>query len=320
MEKDMVTLNKNSGGGYRYLGQTDIMLSPLGFGCAAAWAKAIMGRPMISDDEAKALFEKAYEYGIRYYDTGFNYGFAEERIGKILRSSTHVKRENIIISTKFGEELSHGKWRMNWSPEWMKKSVSISMERMGIDYLDMLMLHGGSISVITPQLLSALRELKSSGTIRAIGINTFSTDVIKWVAKEKCFDFVMLDYNILRQDREQLIKTLYESGVGVIAGAPLAESLYSNRIFKIKKSKDLWYLARAFANFRGQLIKGRKFTFINDIEGMSGSQIALKYVIDNPYITSAVFGTTTMTHLEENVRAQDIKIPESILQRIKTTR
>lgn len=182
------------------------------------------------------------------------------------------------------------------------------------------MLHGGSISVITPQLLSALRELKSSGTIRAIGINTFSTDVIKWVAKEKCFDFVMLDYNILRQDREQLIKTLYESGVGVIAGAPLAESLYSNRIFKIKKSKDLWYLARAFANFRGQLIKGRKFTFINDIEGMSGSQIALKYVIDNPYITSAVFGTTTMTHLEENVRAQDIKIPESILQRIKTTR
>ena len=91
-------------------------------------------------------------------------------------------------------------------------------------------------------------------------------------------------------------------------------------MLKIKGAKDLWYLARAVKNFRGQFIKGRKYRFINEAEGMTGSQIALKYVLDNPFVSSAVFGTTTMNHLEENVQAVDIEIPPEILRRIRSVR
>lgn len=274
---------------------------------------------MISDEDAQKLLETAYELGIRYFDTGFNYGFAEERLGKILANSAVIKRDQVIISTKFGERVEKGKWVPDFSPEWMKKSLHISLKRMEIDSVDMLMCHGGQIKDMTPDLLSEMRKLKEKGIIRAFGINTFDTDVIEWVAKTKTFDFVMLDYNILRQDREALIKKLYDNGIGFIAGAPLAESLYSNRIFKIKSIKDLWYLARAVVRFRGQLMKGRKFRFVNDVDGMTGTQVALKYVLDNQYISSAVFGTTTMAHLEDNVKAQEMKIPDMVLKRIRQT-
>ena len=307
------------GGGYRPLGNTGIEISQLGFGCAAAWAKSVMGKPMISDDEAQKLLETAYELGIRYFDTGFNYGFAEERLGRILEKSKVVRRDQVVISTKFGERVENGKWIPDFSPEWMNKSLRISLKRMRIDSVDMLMCHGGEINDMTPDLLFEMQKLKEKGIIKAVGINTFDTDVIEWVAKTKSFDFVMLDYNILRQDREVLIKKLYDNGIGVIAGAPLAESLYSNRIFKIKSMKDLWYLARAVVRFRGQLIKGLKFRFINDVDGISGTQVALKYVLDNQYISSAVFGTTTIVHLEDNVKAQEIEIPDMVYQKIRQT-
>ena len=84
--------------------------------------------------------------------------------------------------------------------------------------------------------------------------------------------------------------------------------------------KDIWYLARALVKFRGQLVKGRKFKFINSVEGMTGTQIALKYVIDNPYVTTAVFGTTTMSHLRDNVNSKDLEIPADIIERIKNTK
>ena len=118
----------------------------------------------------------------------------------------------------------------------------------------------------------------------------------------------------MRQDREKIIQELYEGGIGVIAGAPLAESLYSNRIFKVKHLKDIWYLARAVVNHRDKLAQRRGFSFINKVPDMSGTQAAL---LDNKCITSAVFGTTTLSHLEENVGALDKSIPQDVLQKIK---
>ncbi len=305
---------------FRTLANTEIQMSTLGFGCAGAWGKSLMGKPMISDEEAQILVEKAYELGVTFFDTGFNYGFAEERLGKILKNSNLIERDKIVIATKFGEEFIDGKWRPNWSVDWMKHSLDTSLNRLGLDYVDLFMCHGGKPSDFSEELFYELEIIKSEGKAKSIGINTFDTDVIKWVIESRKFDFVFLDYNIMRQDREILIKQLYDANIGVIVGAPLAQSLYSNRVFKIKSLKDVWYLLRAFANFRGLLLKGRKFRFINDVEGMNGSQVALRYVLDNPYITSAVFGTTTLKHLEDNLKSRELNIPSDVLEKIKSTK
>lgn len=305
---------------YRVLGNSGIKMSSIGFGCAGAWGKSVMGKPMISDEEAQNVLERAYELGITWFDTGFNYGFAEERLGKILKDSTTISREKIILSTKFGEKPVDGKWVMDWSPEWMKRSVKTSLERLQTDYLDLLMCHGGTTSDISPELINAMHSLKKDGVVRAIGTSMCNEEMIKYVIKTKCFDFVMLRYNILMQKQEPLIQQLVDNGIAVIAGAPLAESLYSNNIYKVHSLKDMWYLARAFKNFRSFIKKGKRYSFINNVPDITAQQIALKYVLDNPCITSAVIGTTSIQHLEDNVKARDIIIPKEILKKIKDTK
>ena len=74
-------------------------------------------------------------------------------------------------------------------------------------------------------LITTFEDMKSKGLIRAYGINTFDTDFLEFVAREKIFDYVMLDYNIMKQDREPLISRLRESGIAVIAGCALGQSL-----------------------------------------------------------------------------------------------
>lgn len=170
----------------------------------------------------------------------------------------------------------------------------------------------GKVNDFSVELFNALNRLKEKGVVKAIGINSFDTEVIQWVINTKKFDVVMLDYNILKQEREPLIKKLSEQGIGVIAGQPMAESLYSNRIFKFRTVKDLWYLARAVVNFRQLLFKGRKFHFVNYVNGMSGSQTALKYVLDNQDVSAAVFGTTSLKHFRENLESRYIEIPWEI--------
>lgn len=295
----------------RYLGKTDISVSVLGFGCASVWSKPFF-------DEAKAieLVNSALSHGICFFDTSHSYALAEERIGKILKNS-NIDRKNIVISTKCGTRHIDGKTVHDWSIEWLRESVEISLTRMGISYIDLLHLHGPKLENLTPELIAFLNELKKEGKVKAIGINTFDTQILEYICQNPMVDFVMLDYNILRRDREDLIKRLTESGIGVIAGAPLAESLYSNRIFKIREKKDIWYLLRAFKNFRPQLFHGLKYRFINKVDGISGNQIALKYVINNPHIACAVFGTTSMDHLNENIAALNKDIPEDILAKVK---
>lgn len=162
-----------------------------------------------------------------------------------------------------------------------------------------------------------MQSLKSNGTVKAIGINTFDTDVLEYVCRQKLFDFVMLDYNILRQDREPLIERLSANDIGIIAGAPLAQSLYSNRVYHMQKKNDIWYLLRACKNFRGHMMYGRRFRFVNEVSDFSGSQLALRYVLDNPRISSAVFGSVNTDHLIENVGAADIEMPEAVRRRIQ---
>lgn len=297
----------------RKLGNTEIYLTELGYGCASLW-----GKKAVKDEEAVKLFMTAYDRGIRFFDTGYSYGMAEERLGKCLKELGSEARKSIIISTKCGtRKNSQGKYYHDWSAEWLKESVEISLQRMGTDYIDLLHMHGPAIEDITPEMLKFLKGLKEQGIVKAVGINTFDTEVIEWVAGNRAFDFVMLDYNILRQDREKIIDLLYDRGIGVIAGAPLAQSLYSNRVYKIKNMRDLWYFLRVLKNFRGHMAEGRKYRFINKVDGYSGNQLALRYVLDNEKVSAAVFGSVSIEHLIENSGAVDIVMPEEVRKKIQ---
>ncbi len=306
----------------RRLGATEVQLSEIGYGAAALFGKDVLGKQGITEEEAYELFITAVGQGITFFDTSINYGYAEERLGRCISTAIGegiTKRKDLVIETKCGETLkSDGTYGpVNWSPDWIKKSLEISMNRLRLDYIDLLAIHGECGRAEVDGLIKTFQEMKSQGLIMAYGVNTFNTEFLSWVAKEKCFDYVMLNYNIMCQDREVLIDNLTASGVAVIAGSALGESLYSKNVFKIRNRNDFWYLARALVRFRRLMNKSKDFRFLTEQDEFTANQLALRYVLDNNKISSAVFSTINTDHLIENVKASEIVMPDNIRNKIK---
>lgn len=298
----------------RPLGSTGILVSEIGLGCASYWGKEIF-----SESRAIRIVRRASDAGVCYFDTGHSYsdGNAEPRLGKALREMGG-RRHELCISSKAGTRFdSRRKLVKDFSPAWIRQSCHESLRRLGLERLPVLFLHGPRIADLSDELMGTLANLKSQGTIGAIGINTFDAPVLDHVERGGGFDVVMLDYNILRQDHEPLIGRLQAQGVGVIAGAALGNALFSNRVFRVRGVRDLWYLARALKNFREGIRRGRMFRFLERTPGATGAQAALAYVLGNSGVAAAVFGTTDEKHLVENLAASGIALPAEVLGRIR---
>jgi len=301
---------------YNKLGNTDLTLSQFGFGCASAW-----GKSFYKEEDAMRLFFDAVDAGITYFDTGHSYGLAEMRLGKCLAELGPEKRKELVISTKCGTRMGeNGKYRKDWSLDWLKESVALSLDRLGIDQIDMLNLHSPRFELLADEVWYWLEDLKKQNVIRTLGASCLNNQNNKAAVDMEIFDFIMVAYNILKQEQEPVIEELYRSGKGVIAGTPMAKTLYSNDIYKVRNITDLWYLLRAYGRNRDMLKKGKKFRFVNNVEGASGNQVALRYVLENPHITAAVFGTTSKDNMMENIQAAEIPFPDELKQQIQAAR
>ena len=296
------------------LGNTGISVSQIGLGCASFW-----GMRSFSETTAIDIFLKAVESGVTLYDTGHNYsgGNAEIRLGRAIKRLG--SRDGLVLTSKCGTRAKgYGRYYKDFSPAWIRESCKLSLERIGTDHLDLFMFHSPSLHHLTDEAMTALYDLKAEGLVRAVGLSNPNQAVLRRVEEKAEFDFALLNYNLMNRGVETHIEKLREKGVGVLAGGCLAHGLYSGKIFKITRPRDVWYLARAVVRFRSQLMKGFSYRFIEEVPGMSGAQVALRFVLDNPNVSAAVFGTTSAEHLQNNLAAQDLVIPADVLQRIRS--
>lgn len=240
------------------------------------------------------------------------------RLGKCLAMLGNEKRKDLVISTKCGTRVDdNGHYYKDWSVDWLKRSLEISLDCLNTDYIDMLNLHSPSLPEISDEVWCLLEDFKKKKLVSAVVVSCLDDKGNELAVNNTTLDFITVSYNLFEQHKEDAIKSLHDSGKGIITGTPLAKTLFSNDVFKVKDIKDIWYLLRALANNRGYIKKGLKCRYINHAENMSGNQISLKYVLDNPYITSAVFGTTSREHLLENVVRWILRSPKTYLQRLK---
>lgn len=285
----------------RTLGNTGLKVSEIGFGCASFWGKKIF-----NEAEAIDLVHLAIAGGVTFFDTGSSYsgGNAEPRLGLALSRLASTKKHELVVATKAGTCLGkYGRLYKDFSPISVRKSVESSLARLTLDTIPLLQLHGPEMSDFTDELLTTLVRLKEEGKIRNLGVNSFNMNVIEYVMTLPQFGVVMIDYNIIRPERDGIIKKLASQKFGVLAGMALAGGLYSDQRFKIKGLHDLWYAARALKNHRSDIMRGRRFHFINHEDGWTGDNIALAWVLRNPDISCAVIGTTRQSHLLSNLNA-----------------
>lgn len=294
------------------LGNTGIRVSEIGLGCASMW-----GMQSFSESTAIDIFLEAAEAGVTLFDTGHNYsgGNAEIRLGRAIRRLK--SRDGLVLSSKCGTRArGGGRFYKDFSPAWIRESCKQSLDRIGVDHLDLFMFHSPSPEHLTDEAMAALCDLKSQGLVRAVGVSNPGGRVLRRVEEKGEFDFVLMNYSIMNRDAGGAIGRLRAKGVGVIAGGCLAHGLYSGKILRIRRPRDLWYLARALVRFREQFIRGFSYRFVDHTPGMTGAQVALRFVLDNPDISAAVFGTTSLEHLRANLAARDLQMPQAVLSRI----
>jgi 1-deoxyxylulose-5-phosphate synthase len=296
----------------RPLGRTGLSVSELGFGCASWW-----GRPAFDERAAVGLVHEALDLGVTLFDTGASYsaGEAEPRLGRALKGRDTA---SLVVATKAGTwHAGRGRIARDMTPAAVVASAERSLRHLGLESLGLLQLHGPSAAELTPEMAAALDGLKGRGLVRAVGINSFDPAVVDHALGLPWIDVVMVDYNVLRPEREPLIARAAAAGKGVLAGMPLAMGHTRPLLARLRGPQDLWYAARALAKHRGELAKGVGFRFLHRQLGLTGSQAALAYVLANPHVAAAVFGATRRAHLRENLAASDLALPAELMMRIR---
>jgi len=297
---------------YRPLGATALTVSEIGFGAASWW-----GKPAFDEQAALRLVHAAIDGGVTFFDTGASYsaGEAEPRLGRALKGRDTAR---LVIASKAGTfHAGGGRIGRDFSPHTIVASAERSLRHLGLDALPLLQLHGPAIAELTDGLRAALADLKARGLVRALGVNSFDPAVIDHIIGLPDFDVVMVDYNVLRPEREPLIARAAASGKGVLAGMALAMGHTGLQVAKLRAPRDFWYAARGLMRHRAEVLKGARFGFLGQVEGMSGAQAALAYVLANPDVACAVIGTTRRAHLGENLAASGMALPADIVARIR---
>jgi len=295
---------------YRALGRSDLAVSELGFGCASWW-----GMRAFDEAEAHRLVHQALDGGVTLFDTGASYsrGEAEPRLGRALKGRDTTRLQ---IATKAGTRFEGGRIRRDFSPGAIRASVEASLGRLGLDRLDLLQLHGPGLEDLNPELLAEMAALRKNGLIRTWGINSFDTPVLEAAMKLEDLDVLMLDFNVLRPGRIEMIGRAAILGKGVLAGMPLAMGHMSGQVTRLRGLRDIWYAARALRHHRADVAMGARYGFLGAVEGLSAHQAALAFVLGTPGVSAAVMGTTRPAHLDQNLVAPDLHLPEEVRARI----
>jgi aryl-alcohol dehydrogenase-like predicted oxidoreductase len=267
---------------YSELGQSELKVSTIGFGCMSLGPDERAGIPVI---------HAAIERGINFFDTAdiYNNGLNEVLVGKALMGH----REKIILATKVGNQPKKegGGWDWNPRKEYIFSAVEQSLKRLATDHIDLYQLHGGTIADPIDETIEAFEMLKRQGKIRYYGISSIRPNVIREYIRRSSIVSVMMQYSLLdRRPEETCMPLLVENNIGVLVRGALAQGLLAQkapREYLGHSTKDVKNAADAIVGLSGKR--------------RSPAQTAILFGLSNPAVTSVVTGIRTMQQLEDAV-------------------
>jgi aryl-alcohol dehydrogenase-like predicted oxidoreductase len=248
------------------LANTGIAVSKVGLGTVKFGRNQKVHYPsgfsLPTDEEILQLLASAQSYGINLLDTAPAYGSSEERLGKLLKN----QRQQWVLSTKVGEEFIDGESVYDFSAAHIRHSIERSLQRLHTDYLDIVLIHsnGEDTKVIAENpVFETLAELKTAGKIRAFGMSTKT--VAGGMQAVDAADVVMVMHNPVYTEEQSVIAYAHQQQKGI-------------------------FIKKAFAS--GHLQK---------IPGTDPVKESLRFIFQEPGVSSVIVGTLNPEHLRHNV-------------------
>jgi aryl-alcohol dehydrogenase-like predicted oxidoreductase len=296
----------------------DLEVSIIGLGCMGM--SDFYGAS--SEQDAINVIHYALDHEINFLDTADMYGplTNEKLVGKAIKG----RRDKIILATKFGNEINDNGVRtgkVNGHPDYVRKSCEASLQRLGVDYIDLYYQHRVDPNIPIEDTISAMAELVKEGKVRYLGMSEAASETIRKAAKVHKITALQTEYSLWTRDPEtDIINTTRELGIGFIAYSPLGRGFLTGRW---QKPEDLpegdW--RRNQPRFQGdnfyQNIKlVEKVKQIATEKNLKPGQVALAWVLAQGSDIVPIPGTKHIEYLKENIAATEVQLSDSDLKRL----
>jgi aryl-alcohol dehydrogenase-like predicted oxidoreductase len=272
---------------YRALGRTGLQVSEIGLGTVELgldYGVPVDGEHLRPPEEQAArLLNRALDLGVNFIDTARAYGASEEIIGRALKG----RRKEYILATKLAPIREEGQPDQELRDQ-VRASIAGSLRLLQTDVIDLLQLHHAPVDVVkSGRVLAAAREAQRSGTVRFIGASTYGEDAPLAVLEEGGYDSLQVAYNLADRTLEDKILPLaQELGVGIIVRSVLLRGVLTHRYI---------HLPDQLADLKSAIAR------LNSLVGAeAGSlpEMAYRFVLGNPAVSTALVGTARMEELE----------------------
>ena len=301
---------------YRRLGRNGPQVSAISMGRGAAGVK--FDTPLV--DDFNAAIHRALDLGVNFFDSSDAYWGTRHEV--LLSRALKGRRNDVMIATKFGNiDLPDGKKATNGRPEYVHKCCDESLQRMGLDVIDIYFLHRVDPGVPIEDTVGAMSELISRGKVRFIGLCEASAKTLRRAHAEHPLIALETEYSLwFRESEKDILPACKELGVGYIAYAPLGRGLLTG---KIKTVEDIPEAdrRRRHPRFLPENL-ARNIELVAELEAMarrydaSPAQLALAWILAQWEGMVPIPGTNNAGNVEQNVAAVDLRIDAKDIARL----
>ena len=266
------------------------------------------------DQESTSVIHRALDLGCNFLDTADMYGpFTNERlVGRALKG----RRDGVVLATKFGNERREdGSWvGINGSPDYVRRACDASLDRLGVDHIDLYYQHRVDTSVPIEETVGAMGELVEQGKVRHLGLSEASAATVRRAHKVHPIAALQTEYSLWSRDVEdEILPTVRELGIGFVAYSPLGRGFLTGRYrsasdFPPGDTRSSRFPRFSDDNLRANLDLVTKVEELAGRKGVTAGQVALAWVLAQGADVVPIPGTKRVAYLEENLAAAQVAL------------
>ena len=304
----------------RVLGKSGPQVSAIGLGCMSIGLADMYTSSAQDDTKAIELIHRALDLGVNLLDTANVYGDSESKIGKAL----HGRRKDAVLATKFGVVMNSPMQdrSVDGTPENVRRSCDQSLQRLGVQQIDLYYLHRVDPKVPIEETVNAMAELVREGKVRHLGLSEASPETVRRAHKVHPIAAVQTEYSLFsREPEDGLLPVLRELGIALVAYSPLGRGFLGGRFRSVNDlAPNDW--RRGIPRFqREQFAKNLaiadRLQQIAKEKSCTPAQLALAWLLRRNPDVIPIPGTSSMARLEENIRATDLSLDDKDFDRIE---
>ena len=295
---------------FRRCGKSGLVLPPVSLGLWQNFGGADVF------ETGRSVIRRAFDRGVTHFDLANNYGppygSAEENFGEILRKDFRHHRNELVISTKAGWDMWPGPYGVGGSRKYLLASLDESLQRMGLEYVDIFYSHRPTTNAPLEETMGALAHAVRQGKALYVGISSYSAERTRDAFRVLQSEGVPLlihqpSYSMLnRWVERELLATLDALGVGCIAFSPLAQGLLTNKYLNGVPEDSR---AKAQGSFQKEFLNDENLNRVRILDrlaqkrGQTLAQMAIAWVLRDRRVTSALIGARNVQQLDDSLDA-----------------